>query len=114
MPFLEKDVDEFNNLKTLAEENNIPFKELQKKSIMFVEELKLSAEHLGFNIEVDKIEYIVREYLRKKSKMTDYDKSRYLKILLYLSEIYEINLRELLTTPKVEKKEISTIEDFTK
>ncbi len=103
-------VDEFNQLKELAEANNIPFKELQKKSIMFVEELKLSAEHLGFDIEVDKIEYIVREYLRKKNKMTDFDKSRYLKILLYLSEIYEVDLREMLSTHKEDKVEIVTVD----
>lgn len=102
-------VDEFNELREIAEQNSIPFKELQKKSIMFVEELKLSAEHLGFDIEVDKIEYIVREYLRKKNKMTDYDKSRYLKILLYLSEIYEVDLRSMLSSHKEEKQEISTI-----
>lgn len=103
-------VDEFNHLKEICIENDIPFKDVQKKSIMFIEELKLSAEHLGYNIEEDSVEYIVKEYLRKKNRMSDYDKSRYLKILLYLSEIYEINLRELLTTPKVEKKEISTID----
>ena len=103
-------VDEFNALKEIAQNNNIQFKELQKKSIMFVEELKLSAEHLGFDIEVDKIEYIVREYLRKKNKMSDYDKTRYLKILLYLSEIYEVNLREMLTAPKEQKPEIQTID----
>ena len=103
-------VDEFNKLKEIAIENDIPFKEVQKRSIMFVEELKLSAEHLGYNIEEDSINYIVKEYLRKKKNMSDYDKSRYLKILLYLSEIYEVNLRELLTLPEVEKKEISTID----
>ena len=103
-------VDEFNELKELAENNNIPFKELQKKSIMFVEELKLSAEHLGFDIEVDSIDYIVRDYLRKKGKLTDFDKSRYLKILLYLSEVYNVNLRDMLTTTKEEPKEIQTID----
>ena len=103
-------VDEFNKLKELAENNNIPFKELQKKSIMFVEELKLSAEHLGFDIEVDGIEYIVRDYLRKKNKLSDYDKTRYLKILLYLSEVYDVNLRDMLTTTKEEPKELSTMD----
>ena len=103
-------VEEFNKLKQLAESNNISFKELQKKSIMFVEELKLSAEHLGFDIEVDSIEYIVREYLRKKNKLSDFDKSRYLKILLYLSEIYEVNLRKMLTSSKESKEEIVTID----
>lgn len=103
-------VDEFNELKQIAIDNNIPFKELQKRSIMFIEELKLSAEHLGFNIEEDSIDFIVKDYLRKKNKMSDYDKSRYLKILLYLSEIYDVNIREMLTVPQVEKKEITTID----
>lgn len=103
-------VDEFNELKQIAIDNNIPFKELQKRSIMFIEELKLSAEHLGFNIEEDSIDFIVKDYLRKKNKMSDYDKSRYLKILLYLSEIYDVNIREMLTVPQIEKKEITTID----
>lgn len=103
-------VDEFNELREIAENNNIPFKELQKKSIMFVEELKISAEHLGFDIEVDSIEYIVREYLRKKNKLTDFEKSRYLKILLYLSEVYDVNLRDMLETTKEEPKANNTID----
>ena len=103
-------VDEFNELREVAENNNIPFKELQKKSIMFVEELKISAEHLGFDIEVDSIEYIVREYLRKKNKLTDFEKSRYLKILLYLSEVYDVNLRDMLETTKEEPKENDIID----
>lgn len=103
-------VDEFNELREIAENNNIPFKELQKKSIMFVEELKISAEHLGFDIEVDSIEYIVREYLRKKNKLTDFEKSRYLKILLYLSEVYDVNLRDMLETTKEEPKENDIID----
>lgn len=103
-------VDEFNELREIAENNNIPFKELQKKSIMFVEELKISAEHLGFDIEVDSVEYIVREYLRKKNKLTDFEKSRYLKILLYLSEVYDVNLRDMLETTKEEPKENNTID----
>lgn len=103
-------VEEFNELKELAENNDISFKELQKKSIMFVEELKLSAEHLGFDIEVDGIDYIVRDYLRKKNKLTDYDKTRYLKVLLYLSEVYEVNLRDMLTSTKEEPKETTTID----
>lgn len=103
-------VEEFNKLKEICIENDIPFKDVQKSSIMFIEELKISAEHLGYNIEEDSVEYIVKEYLRKKNKMSDYDKARYLKILLYLSEIYEVKLRELLITPKVEKKEITTMD----
>lgn len=97
-------VEEFNELKELAEKNNIPFKEIQKKSLIFVEELKLSAEYLGFNLEVDKIETIVKVYLRKKSKLNDHDKAKYLKLLLYLSEVYSVNLRDMLSTNKKNTK----------
>ena len=103
-------VDEFNELKQLAYDNDIEFKEVQKRSIMFIEELKLSAEHLGFNIEDDSIEHIVKDYIRKKNKMSDYEKSKYLKILLYLSEIYDVNLRELLTKPEPQKEELYTMD----
>ena len=100
-------VDEFNDLKEIAIENNLDFKELQKEAIMYVEEIKILAESLGYDIETDSFESIVQSYLAKKSKLNDYDKTRYLKVLLYLSEIYSINLRELLTTPKEEVHEIS-------
>ena len=41
-----------------------------------------------------------------KDKLTDFDKSRYLKVLLYLSEVYGVNLRDMLTNQKEEPKEI--------
>lgn len=90
-------VDEFNNLKELALENNLDFKEIQKEAIMFVEEIKILAESLGYDIENDPFESIVQSYLNKKTNLNDYDKTRYLKVLLYLSEIYKINLRDLLS-----------------
>ncbi len=100
-------VDEFNDLKEIATQNNLDFKELQKEAIMYVEEIKILAESLGYDIETDSFESIVQSYLAKKSKLNDYDKTRYLKVLLYLSEIYSINLRELLIAPKEEVHEVS-------
>ena len=93
-------VDEFNELKEIASSNNLDFKEIQKEAIMYVEEIKLLAENIGYDIENDSIENIIQDYLEKKNKLTDYDKTRYLKVLLYLSEIYDINLRNILTTTK--------------
>lgn len=95
-------VDEFNELKEIASLNNLDFKEIQKEAIMYVEEIKLLAENIGYDIENDSIENIIQDYLEKKNKLTDYDKTRYLKVLLYLSEIYDINLRNILTTFKEE------------
>ena len=91
------DVDDFNKLKELATSHSLDFKELQKEAIMFVEETKILAESLGYDIETDSFDYIIQSYLNKKSKLNDYDKSRYLKVLLYLSEIYNENLRARLT-----------------
>lgn len=97
-------VEEFNDLKNIATENSLDFKELQKEAIMYVEEIKILAESLGYDIETDSFENIVQSYLNKKSKLNDYDKTRYLKVLLYLSEIYSINLRELLSTSNNEEE----------
>ncbi len=104
-------VEEFNELKELAEKNNIDFKEFQKQAIIYVEELKISAENLGYNIEEEKFEEIVEDYLNKKKKLTDNEKSRYLKLLLYLSEIYGVNLRELLTKEPETSQTISEISE---
>lgn len=92
------DVEDFNKLKEIALSHSLDFKELQKEAIMFVEEIKILSESLGYDIETDSFDYILQSYLNKKSKLNDYDKSRYLKVLLYLSEIYNENLRERLTT----------------
>ena len=109
------DIEEFNELKKIATENNINFKEMQKHSIMFIEELKVMSERLGYDIENDSFEYIVNDYLLKKSKLSDYDKAKYLKILLYLSEIYGINLREALTkSPNTEETLTISLENIIK
>lgn len=100
-------VEEFNELKEIASQNNLDFKEIQKESIMYVEEIKVLAESLGYDIENDTFENLVQSYLNKKNKLNDYDKTRYLKVLLYLSEIYSINLRGLLTEQQ-EKTDLET------
>ena len=45
--------------------------------------LKVLAESLGYDIETDSFESLVQSYLNKKSNLNDYDKTRYLKVLLY-------------------------------
>ena len=103
------DVEEFNELKELAQQNNLDFKELQKEAIIYVEEIKVLAESLGINIDEISFEEIVNEYLSKKHQLTDYNKARYLKVLLYLSEIFGINLRELLQEPPKQQVQSETL-----
>lgn len=100
-------VEDFNKLKNLAEKNHLDFKELQQKAIVFVEEIKVLTEKLGFDTSEESLYKMVNAYLKKKHLMTDNQKASYLKILLYLSEIYNIDLRSLLRNPK---KEIETDE----
>lgn len=96
-------VEDFNELKDLASLSNIDFNELQQKSISFVEEIKILTEKLGFNTDKESLYLMVDEYQNQKKQMTDSQKSSYLRILLYLSEIYDINLRELLIAKKDDK-----------
>lgn len=93
-------VEDFNDLKSLAQENNLDFYELQQKSISFVEEIKELIEKLGFSNDENSFYQMVDEYKNQKKHMTDTQKASYLRILLYLSEIYEVNLRELLFNSK--------------
>lgn len=92
--------EEFNELKQLATENNLDFKEIQKEAIMYVEEIKILAENIGYDLDEMTFEDIVQKYNSQRNKLSDYDKARYLRVLLYLSEIYEINLRKLLDVKK--------------
>lgn len=102
------DVNEFNELKNLAKKNNINYKDIQKKALIFVEDIKIQAEKLGYTFEDNLFDTILQDYLNKKSKLKDENKVKYLTILLYLSEIYSINLRELLILPK--EKNLNIIE----
>ncbi len=90
-------VEEFNELKEIASKNNLNFKDIQKEAIMYIEEIKIIAESLGYDIEQDSVEEIAESYLIKKNNLNDYDKTRYLKVLLYLSEIFNIDIREILS-----------------
>ena len=102
-------IEDYNELKKIASENDLDFKELQKQSIIFIEEIKILAERIGYDLEQDDFEYIMNDYLNKKSHLSDFEKTKYLKLLLYLSDILKIDLRERLTeeknTQSIENKE---------
>ncbi len=99
-------VEDFNELKNLASSSKIEFKEFQQKSICFIEEVKKLADKLGFNTDKESLYLMVNEYNNHKRKMTDNQKASYLRILLYLSEIYDVNLRKLLLTKKEKNNQI--------
>lgn len=110
----ETDAQEYNELKEIAEKNELDFNEIQKNSLMFTEEIKLSAEKLGFDANQESLPKMIDDYLSKKKEMTDQEKASYLKILFYLSVTYNINLRHELTKEKKEIKKVILPEDINK
>ena len=110
----ESDVEEYNELKELAEKNDLDFNEIQKNSLMFTEEIKLSAEKLGFEATKESVPKMIEDYLGKKKEMTDQEKASYLKILFYLSVTFNINLRKELTKEKTIIKKVTLPTDITK
>ncbi len=96
------DVNEFNTLKQLSEKENINYKDLQKKSLIFIEDIKIHIEKLGLKITDNYFDNMLNQYIKVKADLTYETKVEYLKILLYLSEIYDLNLREIYTSKKIE------------
>ncbi len=97
--------EEFNELKELATNLDLDFKEIQKQSIIFVEEIRILAENLGYEIDTDSFDVVMSDYLNRKNELSDQKKAQYLKVLLYLSDILNIDLRNVLEIKKQEEKQ---------
>jgi len=97
---IDSDVEEYNSLKEFAEKNELDFGEINKNSLMLTEEIKFSAEKLGFQPTPEEVPKMIEDYLSKKKNMTDPEKAAYLKVLFYLSVTFNINLRKELTKGK--------------
>lgn len=91
------DVSEFNRLNLICNVNNLNFDEMTQKSKIFVEEIKLLVEKLGYATSIEDINSLIKEYLSKKHSLSDNEKVGYLKLLFYLCELYNLNLRSLIT-----------------
>ena len=91
----------------LSLENNFNFHDVYEKSLIFTEEIKQLTEKLGFTTQKEDLYKMIDTYNQNKHSMNDKEKSIYLKILLYLSEIYNINLRSLLMQTNNKEKSIN-------
>lgn len=100
----ESKVKDFNKLKEIALNNKIDFNKMQQKALIFIEEIKQLTEKLGFSTQKEDVYKMIDSYNQNKRYMTDKEKAAYLKILLYLSEIYNLDLRSLLLSSKKAKE----------
>ncbi len=96
-------VDEFNTLKELSTKAKVNYKDLQKESLIFIEDIKIHIEKLGLQITENYFDNMLNQYMIVKAELPYDTKVEYLKILLYLSEIYDLNLREIYSTRKQEE-----------
>ena len=92
----DSEIEEYNELKKLCQENNYDFNELQKESFEQTEPLKESVESLGFQTDFNSFCNMLDKYCEEHSTYDDELKEKYLRCLLQLSQIYEINLRNEL------------------
>lgn len=101
------DISEFNRLTSICNANHLNFDEIHEHSLIFVEEIKLLTEKLGFTSSLEDVYKMIAKYQKDKSTMSDSEKTSYLKLLLYLCEMYNINLREQITKEPVKENNSS-------
>ena len=92
----DSEIEEYNELKKLCQENNYDFNELQKESFEQTEPLKESVESLGFQTDFNSFCNMLDTYCEEHTNYDEELKEKYLRCLSQLSQIYEINLRNEL------------------
>lgn len=105
--------EEYENIKQIAIKEKINFQQLELKVKKFINKIQKACEKLGFDVTENTFVELLNKYIIEKKNMTDKEKTSYLKTLLFLSEIYEVNLREkYLDIQQTEKNIESKIEDL--
>ena len=88
-----KDEEELKKQEKLSDSS---FKEYKQKSQKFVKNIKRKTKKLGFGTDFDSFCNMLEHYIKIKDDLNDLEKREYLKQLVALSEIYDINLRKEL------------------
>ena len=79
---------ESETLEEIQEMLQDEFEETKEKAQIFVEKLTLKTKELGYTPDFESFCNLLEEYISKKDKMDDEEKTKYLKILMTLSEIH--------------------------
>lgn len=102
------DVGEFNRLTSVCNINNLNFEEINQKSLIFVEEIKMLLEKIGYTATEEDIYKMIEQYKKEKNTMDNTKKVGFLKLLFYLCELYNIDLRELISKKEETNKETNS------
>lgn len=108
-----KDKKILKDVKSYCKKNKIDFSILTDKVTRNIAKLKFELNGLGYELSLEGFSKLLEDYLSKKSTLNDSIKRRYLKILVNLSKIYNIDLRsELLKTSKEKSIDQVVIRQF--
>lgn len=107
-----KSPEEYENIKKDAIANDLDFLTLEEKTKSFLKKLTESVNKLGYSLERETFFKILADYFNKKDNFTDETKIQYLTVLLNLSKIYNINLREQLNQNIKNNKKINSIKSY--
>ena len=93
---LENNKNEIQKLKKQCQEQNIDFQKILKKAKEYLKELTKQAQEIGYDLDFESFFNMLEKYIEEKENYDDETKKKYLNVLLKLSTIYDINLREEL------------------
>lgn len=100
--------EKINKLKEILSKKDLSYDTLAKKYLPIIDNLKKEAEALHFNTDKDSLNQLINEYNNKKSTLTHEEKVTYLQLIFKLSKIYDIEIKDMLSTNN-SKKEIYPI-----
>ena len=89
----ESTTEEYNELRNLCISNNYNFNELQHEAYDLTEPIKEATEQLGYSTDFNSFCNLLDYYCLEHSNFSEDKKEEYLKVLLQLSQIYEVDLR---------------------
>jgi len=104
----ESEIEEYNKLKKLIQDNNYEINEIQEIAINKTEPIKELSESLGFQTDFNSFCNMLDKYCEEHTDFTEELKEKYLRCLSQLSQIYEVDLRKELVNYLNSHKKIET------
>jgi len=91
-----KKEEELKEINTYLEKYNLSYKSIKKLSQKELKKMKKEIESLGFPLSRDGFNSCLQYYINIKDSLSDEEKTNYLHILMPISELFDINLKEEL------------------
>ena len=91
-----KKEEELKEINAYLEKYNLSYKSIKKLSQKELKKMKKEIESLGFPLSREGFNSCLQYYINIKDSLSDEEKTNYLHILMPISELFDINLKEEL------------------